>query len=347
MVSALSCRDLKGPKGSGETEVVKIQDVTSESTLEEVPLGFDRSGVLGVMDVKVWKDYLLISSQSPEGNFSVFNKRDGRFLGSFIRRGNGASEILFPMFFSSVVFDDGGASFLDSKGGLISWDIASSCQRGELVCSTERIEAEKHSRMTGFVVIDDETVLCKEITAAIDGYSRYLLKGGEKVVLPAQEALNSQKLATGDDDRINILSSSVVYDKGRRTVVEAPITLNEIRIYDIDGHEDKIVSVGKSDKIKDLELLPFERIPVTFKSPRTYESCFGVLFFDTTALDFEVDKTKNPLLLLFDWDGALVASYAFPVWVSTFDIDFDSGVVYAADYDEDLIYKFRIPNPAS
>lgn len=339
---SLSCSKPKETVLAFDDVIPVIIDTGNTMLMDRQVLEFRNLDLPGVMDVKVWNDYLLFSTQDPSGYIKVINKNSKEPLGSFILHGNGPDELLDPTPFSDFCFDKVLVSVNNSKGRLIYWDIKASCEEGHTICVTREDNLVLNSGyLSSIIPVSDETLACVEIVNC--GQNRFLYREGERIILPSQQRLNEVKLTTNDGFRFNMLFGFAVYNKERHRMVEASAMLNTIQLYSVDDDFARTICIGRCpDDVSAIEKLPLADLPMSFQSLRAFEQGFGILFFGTTLDSFEQIKTNTPIILLFDWNGQLMDCYNVPVWISSFDIDWDNKVVYGVDYDEEKVYQFSL-----
>ena len=310
-------------------------------TVSEDPDYFD---LMGVVDVKVWKDWLLFATMKNSGHISVFDKSTSKPLGKFLANGNGPGELSETVSFGEISFDGDITAINDSKGELIYWDIKTSCETGHTVCLDSISKVIGAGCLTSIVPVMDNTLACIRIVKF--GQERFLYKGGEIIVTPTQKTLNDVKLSVNDGFRFNMLFGFAAYNKDQKRMVEASTMLNTIQVYGLDDNFAKTVGIGKRpDDVSYIEKIPLADLPVSFQSLKSFEFGFGLLYYGTSLQDFQMTRLIKPDILIFDWDGKLVSRYEVPFWLTSFDIDWDSRIVYGVDLNEDKIYRFALPEP--
>ncbi|MCR5463123.1 MAG: TolB-like 6-bladed beta-propeller domain-containing protein [Bacteroidales bacterium] len=303
------------------------------------PVDFD---IMGVVDVKVWKDWLLFATMKNSGYISIFDKGTSKPLGKFLANGNGPGELSETVSFGEISFDGDIAAINDSKGELIYWDIKTSCETGNTVCLDSISKVIGAGYLTSIVPVMDNALACVRVVKF--GQERFLYKGGEMIVTPTQQKLNDVKLSVNDGFRFNMLFGFAAYNKDLKRMAEVSTMLNTIQIYGLDDSFAKTVCIGKRpDDVSYIEKMPLADLPVSFQSLKSFEFGFGLLYCGTTMLDSQTTRLVRPDILVFDWDGKLIMRYEVPVWITAFDVDWDSRIVYGVDFNEDQIYKFALP----
>lgn len=327
------------------SDVVYVNGELKEcELLEELPAGhLGQLDLPGLMDVKVWDDFLLFCTKDPNGYIKVFDIYSGHQLGGFLLKGNGPGELTDIPYFSDMYFERDIAYINDSKGGINDWNIRKSCETGKTMCSVNKVKVPDSNYLLSIIPINEDALACVEIVGY--GLNRYLYKGGERIVLPAQRRLNDIQLSAKDGFRFNMLFGFAVYDKQRGRIVEASTMLNTINIYDLDGNFSKTVFIGETpDEVSEIEILSLAEMPLSFQSLRSFDNGFGIIYYGDDQILLDSDTSAKPAILLFDWDGNMTAGLRVPVWITSFDIDWTSKTVYAVDYKEEKIFRFSMPH---
>lgn len=315
--------------------IIDLNRESGEGILPDIP---------GVLDVRLWQNYILISSKNENGYIYVFEKDSKEFMGQYLLHGNGPKELLFPPFFSSMHFDDRGAWLVNQKGNLLFWDINKSCSEYTTVC--EYLSSLPSFTYTNgslnYLPINETVTIGNGIDNDMRNRSRFFIINDEMFEIQAMKKLNAVCIPERDSELINILSSVYAVNSDNGMIIEASIMLNSIQLYSIDGTFAKTLCIGSTlDDVNSVWKYSPASMPVSFRSPRAYEKCFAILFADTTELEDQLLKTKKPEILVFDWVGNPLFSLKLPTRVTSFDIDWDDNKLYTVDYDNEHICVFH------
>ena len=301
----------------------------------------------GVLDVKVWGDYLLLSSRDGSGYIYVYTKSTGESLGNFLLRGNGPTELLYPTFFSKFQFFDRGAMLVNEKGNLLFWDILKSCYEHTTVCENLRTlpTFSYDNGALNYYAVNDTVFIGNGIDNSIQKKNRFILVEDEYHETRAMSILNEIRLPKSDPGRINILSSIFAINSEKGMIVEASVKLNSIQLYSIDGTTAKTLCIGSSlEDINSVWNRSQQRMPISFLSPRAYDKFFAVLYIDATEFEYDLFRT-HPEILVFDWGGNPLFKIKLPIHATSFDIDWNENKLYTVDHENDNIYVFDFEAP--
>jgi hypothetical protein len=133
-------------------------------------------------------------------------------------------------------------------------------------------------------------------------------------------------------------------DKNGR-IVEAPIGLNYINIYSLDGSFAKTICMDKElNNITNIQNTEETDRIYTFANLRVYDDFFGVVYINEDELTYQTGRKKLPSILLFDWDGNPFVELKLDHHIQSFDIDLLTGELYTLDRDFEEFYKYDIKN---
>ncbi len=291
--------------------------------------------VPGILDIAVKDSLLILSTQKAEGMWEFFSLPALDPLGGYLRKGNGPNEMIqTPWLYSTSFLVEGGelvAYLYDfARGRLLEMNVSRSVADRELSIVTT--DKSLPATLFGFLVLGDDTFFCREITATRDQQIRYLLKNGVKSTPDNFRELNWAYIMSGEDH--NILGTLTGYNYSRGRIVEAPIMLNYINIYSVDGSFGKTVCTDETlDNISEIQMLDIEERPRTYGSLRVYENSFGVIRFGETQV-----------IQFFDMDGNPLAELLPDRQLTSFDIDFKNGLLYTHDRETDELSRYDIKN---
>lgn len=319
--------------------------------VDEFPQTFllqDRSAsnvdVIGIKNFIIYDSLMILSTNDEEGLWSFFSLPDECYLGKFLTRGNGPFEFIFPPRVNTEV------KIVEANNTLLAYIYDS--QRGKVLKMnvTESLRDNKtdisvqHDSLPAFLfnfaIIDDASFFCKGVDQHHTQQLRYLLEKGEEVVPDVLQKLNQASIEEGED--INILSTNTKLGNGN-VVVEAPIGLNYINLYSLDGSLGKTICVGKElDCIEKIERKEVWDRMYTYADLRVYADFFGAVYINEDEKTYQMKRERLPSILLFDWNGAPLAELKLDHFITSFDIDFTNGNLYTLDVHSDEFYTYNI-----
>lgn len=179
--------------------------------------------------------------------------------------------------------------------------------------------------------VADSQYLIRKVSADQKTLGRSVrnLVTGVSDTLAVFESLNEASLKNGAD--INLLSCGIAIAKNG-CVVEAPVSLNYINVYKLDGSIARTVCVGDAlDNIDDLAQKKMMERKFVFSDVRVFDDFFGVLMLNETWGDYTAHKEIKPSVLLFSYNGEPLAEVTLDVTTLLFDIDTKRGMLYAVD----------------
>lgn len=340
---AVSCNNHKIPTPSSDYMI--LDDVTFVKEFPNIfPLqhGIEVDiDLIGVKDFVIQDSILIAATGDKEGLWSFIALSDYKYLGSFLKNGQGPFEFLGLPFISQQTLnrDNGLSAYIYNfqRGELFKIDIDKSLKNKYLHITTQNDSLPPF--LFNFAFIDEETFFCKRIDHNEQRQSRYLLKNGKEELLPAMARLNKASIRRGEDT--NILSTITKYNKKENRIIEAPIGLNYINIYSLDGSFEKTVCIGSDlfniGKIQEFEV---DRRVYTFSDIRMFDDFFGVVYVGEERGAYLGERKKKPRILIFDWSGTPMAEVTFEHHFTSFDIDFTKGELYTLDLYSDEFYKY-------
>lgn len=291
--------------------------------------------VPGILDIAVKGSLLIFSTQKGDGMWEFFSLPTLDSLGGYLRQGNGPNELIqTPWLYSTSFLEKGGelmAYLYDfARGRLLEMNVSRTISERELNIAT--IEKPLPATLFGFIVLGDNTFFCKEITTTRDQQIRYLLKDGARSIPDNFRELNWAYIISGEDH--NILGTLTGYNYSKGRIVEAPIMLNYINIYSVEGSFGKTVCTDeKLDNISEIQMLDIEERRGTYGSLRIYDNSFGVIRFGETQVIQFFDMNGKPLAELFPAHR-----------LTSFDIDSENGHLYTHDRETDEFFRYDIKN---
>lgn len=189
------------------------------------------------------------------------------------------------------------------------------------------------------LIFSDSTYLYRAISAHEDEQTRFVVKNGEQVCSPSVDILNKVQIPAGED--FNILSSIMAYNKNNDLILEAPVCLNTLNIYNVDGSVEQSVCYG-TERWSIQNVLRKSRNDryYTFENPRIYDNCCAVLWLGDTKKAYFSENRNNASILVFDLDGNGLAKFDFDFMITNFEIDTQGHRLYVRDDKDGYIYAY-------
>lgn len=300
------------------------ETVSLKSTPIEVP-----SVLLYPRNLFLLKEHLIVLNEKTDTLFQMFGMPDLKYQGQFGIKGEGPEDFTLPSI--QAVSQDKQGFTLNDMNRLKSISVVGS----EPHISSVTLPYE-FPYFNGLVKLKDSLYCCNA------GYEaeyelRFLYPDGNykdkgeypegvkprfKSILTRNQAYNSLLIAKPDGARL-----AVFYQHARR-----------FRIYDADGEL-------KTDNI--LNVSPCQELPAGNDSERYIHPIFlyatdryiYALNLDMTSEEIE-NRTGNPNIQIFDWEGHPVKQYHLDCYISSFAVDEQNGCIYGVFIeDENHIYK--------
>lgn len=121
-------------------------------------------------------------------------------------------------------------------------------------------------------------------------------------------------------------------------ILEAPICLNTLNIYNVDGSIKQSVCYGKQRwSIQDVLRKSRNDRCYTFENPRIYDDYCAVLWLGDTRHSYFNGKRNKASILVFSLDGEGLAKFDFDFMITNFEIDTHGHHLYVRD-EEGNIY---------
>lgn len=297
---------------------------------------------VGLKEIKIIDKYLIIEKMG--GAWDIYSLPELTILGSFFKRGDGPLEFRQGPSLNKVSFerenDDLMAYIYDfQKGRVMKFNISQS------LSSKKQVLSEYESKLPpfsfSFAKLGSNVFFVKELGAKDTQQIRYIIKDGQKIPLDIADELNQRKIKEGED--FNILSTLMGYSTINDRIVEAPIGLNNINIYSIDGSFTK--SICLEEKISDITKIQsqfrWNRL-YTFANLTMFNDFFGVVFINEDDNTYQLSRKKLPSILLFDYYGKPLTKIQTGRHFTSFDIDFINQELYTFDVHSDELFKYDL-----
>lgn len=302
--------------------------------------------IIGIRDFLICDSLLIFSTVDREGLWSCFSLHDQRFLGKFLKQGNGPNEFFMTPWVSqtSLMHDkDNNLNAILYEGQqrkVLKINITKTLERQELII--EELKIATPYPTFNFLMLGDSSFYTRKLTPDATQQERSIYQGSTELQPHNIELLNKAAIAKGED--FNIISILARYNPEKNLIVEAPIGLNYFNLYSPTG--DFGVSICTSgDEFESIssiqEKQPWDRLK-TYEGVTIFKDFFGTLYIGEDMKSYiEVGK-KLPKIHLFTWDGKALAEISLPKYATSFDIDFINGYLYTLDLKRDKLYKYDI-----
>lgn len=190
------------------------------------------------------------------------------------------------------------------------------------------------------LIFSDSTYMYRTISKNERQQTRYVFHNRVLTNSPSIDILNNVELPAGED--FNILSSIMAYNKNNGFILEAPVCLNTINIYNIDGNMEQSICYGTHRwSVQDVLRKARNDRFYTFENPRIYDNCCAVLWLGDTRKSYFDSERNKASILLFGLDGKGLAKFDFDFMISYFEIDTRRYHLYVRDYKEGCIYTYN------
>ena len=293
--------------------------------------------ILGGLDFEIHDSLMIFATSKEDPMWEFYKLPEFKYLGGYLRKGNGPTEFLQSRWIYKTLFSERHGQFFASfydfdKGRFLDMDISETLDNGHLSISPKRAVPPQLERL---IPLDDDTFFCKELSRTkLTRQNRYLLKGDSRSETDVLAKLNEAYVSPDQDH--NILATLTGYNHRSGRIIEAPVMLNYINIYSLDGSFGKTICMDeKLDNIRDIELLERNKRLGTFGSLRVYDDMFGVMSRDN-------EDGRRSTIWFFDMDGAPLAEFKLDKTTTTFDIDFNEGTLYTHSYESEDFFKYDI-----
>jgi len=312
-------------------------------------VNIENIGVMGCDNFNIVDSLVIFSTNDGDGFWSFVSLPDNNFINKFLKRGQGPDEFLFSPSVQTATnfFKDNGkqyAAIYDSqKGKVYKMNIDESVKSKKLAISIMKDSVSLF--LMNFVMIDSNRFLYKALSATHTQQLRYIMKNNIRESCPNFEKLNKAtvNITSGPAYYFNIISTLTKYNKERNLIVEMPVMLNYLNLYSIDGSFGKTICIGnKLSNIEEIQIQKYPDLVETFFDLRIYKDFWGVVFVDENELTLQTKREKLPSLFLFNWQGEPLAELKLNRQLTSFDIDFNSGILYGLDNITDTFFKYDI-----
>ena len=311
----------------------KVIELEEPTQIQDIPLG--------TLDLRVMDSVLFFATRDgANGYLSVHRNPSLEPVGRFIKQGRGPNEITWHVFMSCFTFKEESDSlvayFSKDDERLVRWNVSNSICNN--ICRFEPTPFTMSHLLSHSVYLDSEKCFYKAINSTGTGYERYLKTHDDRVEIPFLDLLE-KTVSVNDGNMHNVYSSHVVYNRELNRIAESGAVQNIINIYDLDGGFTKSVQIGGASVFSETEYASWT---VAYQSMKGYDKCFACLYSGDTELAFFNKMHKHPVLRLISWDGVPICELKLCHHASAFDFDFENGLLYTLDAEEEELYCYDI-----
>lgn len=289
---------------------------------------------------------MIVCTGEKQKTWKIIDLDNNKIVAGIFNIGNGKGEFIFP---PSVT---NGSSFYkkndslyadvfdDMKGHMLTVNIDESVAKQDLCLKAEK-EGLDNSVFNTLRIADNQYIIRKVSDEQKKlGRSLRNIATGVSETPSVFESLNEASLKGNVD--INILSTNMAI-ANNGCVIEAPVSLNYINLYKIDGSFAKTVCIGETlDNIDDLSQKKMKERKYVFSGVRVFDDFFGVLMLNETWDDYMTNKETKPSILLFSYNGEPLAKVDIDTMTIFFDIDTRHGMLYVVDSKTGWIMRYDI-----
>lgn len=306
-------------------------------------------GFEGVQDIIVEDSFLIADTGEKQKAWKIVNLNTNKYVTGLFDVGNGRDEFTFPPSVITVTnfYKKNDSLYADlfnmAKDRMLTINMSESIDK-QKVCLKSIMGGLKNG-VFSVIRLADHKYLVREISENRNQQNRDVrnIATGKTTTPQVLESLNEASLKNAKDvNLINLLScGTVVSPQGR--IVEAPLYLNYLNIYTLDGKFAKTICLG--DELSDLDILTQKKIfdqKDMFSIVKAFDNFFGVIKIGQNYDEFITGKTDPPSILFFSYDGEPLAEVKLDVITTTFDIDTKHGMLYVVDCISGKIKKYDI-----
>lgn len=325
-------------------EVEYVSDFPYKLTLDN-PVSLN-IGEFGINSMRIVDGKLIMCAKASSHFWKVVNLDTEKVESSFFELGNSKEEFVFPPSVnSSANFYHKNDSlyvdaFDDQKGRLLTFNIQEILKENK--ANLKGLYTGLSNNVFTLVRLSDGKYFLKTVEHGATQLIRSIkdiAKDSEQIP-KVVDKLNSISVKNGKD--ITFFSTMNAVGNNDR-MVEAPLRLNYINIYQLDGSFHKTICV--EDEMTDIGeclSLSIGEQKKTFSSLKVYGSFFGVLFLNEDLKSYQTGSSKIPQLMFFDMDGKPLAEVTLDRNYQHFDVDIDKGYIYMIDGKTDELLKYKM-----
>ncbi|MDO8967375.1 BF3164 family lipoprotein [Algoriphagus sp.] len=318
-----------------------IESCTNPEQIRRVKISGEREQILqnevAELDVTIFDTLIFIHKYSAESFFSVYSKKDKRFLRDWLKNGNGPDEFSAPKLFKQL-----------SSNNLFVYDVfrGGVFQVNDFFFSVLEIdylyEVDPVIGLTQDMMLKNDSLLIGNL-----GYlspEPFLIKGfdiknkKEIFSVPILD-LNEYVSESVTDFYTTFYNFFRLKPDGSKSVI-AFNYFDRLLIFDEDYTNAKKVDgeLGVK-KVKMLEGKPLDLVNYYFDLEVTNDYIFA-LYYDQPESEYgEVMKPSQ--IKIFDWDGVLIQVIETPDYLMGISFDEEDQTLYGVDHFQEKILKYN------
>jgi hypothetical protein len=321
-----------------EEIIMSFPETIALENTEAIPLDLP-----GLIDIKHYGNRLYCLTLNPNGMLVSIDRDSFHMLGTFLKMGNGPLEILAPIPFRQMFFDETEGelmvSLFNMRDRVIRLNLTRSESEGITVGDSSRDVPKDLQGKGSLYLLDNDTYLF-QYPEDQRRVLRGIWKDGSVRYSKAQEILNSYSLKKPDSFLFNIFYTIAQFEPSKKRFVEASTMQNSIHLYDEDGPFLKTLSIGGPLKdYSSIEEAGNEGLSKGCIGVETFENFFVVLYSGAPLFS---QTSKLPVLQFYDWEGSPLLEIELPCKVTSFDLDMDTKTLFLADQNSEKLYVFDI-----
>jgi hypothetical protein len=319
-----------------------IESCTNPEQIRIVKISGEREQILqnevAELDVTIFDTLIFIHKYSAESFFSVYSKKDKRFLRDWLKNGNGPDEFSAPKLFKQL-----------SSNNLFVYDVfrGGVFQVNDFFSSVLEIdylyEVDPVIGLTQDMMLKNDSLLIGNL-----GYlspEPFLIKGfdiknkKEIFSVPILD-LNEYVSENVTDFYTTFYNFFRLKPDGSKSVI-AFNYFDRLLIFDEDYTNAKKVDgeLGVK-KVKMLEGKPLDLVNYYFDLEVTNDYIFA-LYYDQSESEYgEVMKPSQ--IKIFDWDGVLIQVIETPDYLMGISFDEENQTLYGVDHFQEKILQYDI-----
>lgn len=304
--------------------------------------------IIGISNFRIIDSLLVVGKKETQNIWQFVTLNDLHTVGSMVNIGEGPNEFLiapntnsnsnFYLHNDSLYVD----LFDNQKGKVLAVNILQSFKDKKLkVAQTYNAFSNNDFNV---VRLSNGDYLVRTINDDATQLNRTVRNSttGKETTTKVLNKLNGAKVNVGED--FNILGT-IIKTTPDNVIYEAPISLNYLNIYSVDGTTSKTVCIGENlyDIDAIMETDRGERIK-TFSDLKIFPKFFGVVYIGEQKKKYQQEQGRMPSIYLFTLDGKPLTEIKMQRRITSFDIDLQHGYLYTLDSQADEFLRYDIRN---
>ncbi len=302
--------------------------------------------IVGVKEIYTIDSMLVVRTQEKNGAWSFYSINNHRLLGSFINIGKANNEFIFaPLLGTQSYYVDKNSDHIcilhKFANSTLKFNISQSLRDNKL--AIEVMSKISRPNVFSYQYINDSTYYMRHLSNDERYQNREFVVSGESYIPDHIKLLNKSKV--GERCDFNIISSISQYNHHNNILIEAPISLNTLNLYNVNGTFSKTICLGKElMSISKCESRPIEKMLYTFEKVRHYDTFFSVLYLGITRLEYEERQTRplsESTIYVFDYKGEPLCEICVGYDIESYCFSQNGQHIYILNKAEE-IYRYNI-----